>query len=177
MNNLVSLEDYKGSFTEAPPKKERGPLPPGGGGGDNGDMDERLDRLEKRVGSIDGRLDRLEHRVGHIDGRLGRIEGDVASLKDGLSDVKVAVASLDAKLDITGIRATVEKSHTDIYKWVATLAISLIGLSAAVYFGVQRIDSGAVNARVSQPSVIYVQPAPPISVPHSIAPDAPSPPQ
>ncbi|NGR09363.1 hypothetical protein G5B41_17625 [bacterium SGD-2] len=136
------IQDH-GRWTKSPPQEEKSPLPPDGGGGDNGGMDGRLARLEKRVDSIDGRLD--------------RIEGDVASLRKDVSDVKVAIASLDAKLDIGSIRASVEKSHTDIYKWVATLALSLIGVGAAVYFGIQRISP---TVQPAQPPVIYVQPAP-----------------
>lgn len=113
-----------------------------GGGGDNGGMDSRLAHLEKRVDSIDG--------------RLGRIEGDVAALKGDVSDVKIAIASLDAKLDIGSIRASVERSHTDIYKW----AVSIIAVIGAIYFGLQRVGPAGTAGQPAQPTVIYVQPAP-----------------
>lgn len=137
--------------TKPPPEY----LAQGGGGGDNGGMDGRLAHLEKRVDSIDG--------------RLGRIEGDVASLKNGLSDVKVAIASLDAKLDIGGIRASVEKSHTDIYKWI----VSIIAVVGAIYFGLQRVGPSVQSSgQPPQPTVIYEQPAqaptvgtPPVTTP------------
>lgn len=108
-------------------------LPADVGGGDNGGMD---------------RLGHLERRVDQIDDRLERIEGDVSAMKTSL-------ASMDAKLDIAGIRASVEKAHTEIYKWIATIVISVIGLSAAVYFGIQR-----ANAPYQAPPQAYYQVAP-----------------
>ena len=85
----------------------------GGGGGDNGGMD---------------KLAHLERRVDRIDDRLERIEGDMSS-------IKTTLASLDAKMDIGSIRSSVEKAHTDIYKW----AVSIIAVVGAIYFGIQRL--------------------------------------
>lgn len=99
---------------------ENPPLPPGGNGGDNGGMD---------------RLDHLEKRVDQIDVRLGRIEGDVSAIKSSIGGLDTKFASLDAKLDINSIRASVEKSHTDIYKWI----VSIIAVIGAIYFGLQRV--------------------------------------
>jgi hypothetical protein len=129
--------------TAGVPRGPGGPPVAGDGpGGDNGGMD---------------RLDHLEKRVDTIDARLGRIEGDVGTIKDGLTDLKIGIAELNAKFNIGEIRANVEKSHTDIYKWIATLALSLIGVVAAVYFGIQRL--GPPVAQIQSPTVA-TQPAP-----------------
>ncbi|MFY2599432.1 hypothetical protein ACOTHJ_21335 [Achromobacter xylosoxidans] len=118
------------------PMKERGPYGPGTtpdvvapktAGGNNGGMD-RLDHLEKRVDEIDGRLGRIEKDVDTL-------KGDVSTLKSDVSSIKTTLASIDAKLDIGSIRASVEKAHTDIYKWI----VSIIAVVGAIYFGIQRL--------------------------------------
>jgi spore germination protein YaaH len=40
-----------------------------------GEVDRRLDRLERQVGNIDRRVDRLEQRVNRLDERVDRLEG------------------------------------------------------------------------------------------------------
>lgn len=133
-NNVI---EFKGEWRPTD-QVSKPPLPSSGGGGDNGDMD---------------RLAHLEKRVDRIDDRLGRIEGDVSAMKSTLTDVQSSVASLDAKLDIGGIRASVEKAHTDIYKW----AVSILALVGAVYFGLQRV---ATPPAQQTPIIIQVpQPA------------------
>ncbi|RIQ16065.1 hypothetical protein D0850_16265 [Bordetella avium] len=108
-----------------------GPIAPPPSEGDNGGMD-RLDHLEKRVDEIDSRL-------GRIEGDVATLKSDVGSIKDGLSDLKIGIAELNAKFNIGEIRANVEKSHTDIYKWIATLALSAIGAAVAIFVGIQRL--------------------------------------
>lgn len=103
------------------------PIAPPTSGGDNGGMD-RLDHLEKRVDDIDGRLGRIERDVDTL-------KGDVSTLKSDVNTIKTTLASIDAKLDIGGIRASVEKAHTDIYKWI----VSIIAVVGAIYFGIQRL--------------------------------------
>ncbi len=94
----------------------------------------------------DGDMEHLEKRVDKIEDRLGRIEGDVSSMKTSL-------ASIDAKMDIASIRASVERAHTEIYKWIASIVIGVIGLGSAVYFGLQKIAPPA-------PQPPYIQSAP-----------------
>lgn len=99
-------------------------------------------RSEKSVGTghggggeppYNGGMDRIDR----LEGSVARLEADVSSLKDGLSEIKIALVKLDAKLDIGAIREGVEKAHTDIYKWVATIAISVAGLGFAIYSGLK----------------------------------------
>ncbi|MNK89571.1 hypothetical protein D3C87_1095850 [compost metagenome] len=127
------------------------------------------------MGGMD-RLDHLEKRVDDIDSRLGRIEGDVSTLridvgtiKDGLTDLRIGIAELNAKFNIGEIRANVEKSHTDIYKWIATLALGVIGLGSAILFGMQRAAAPLVYA---PPHVQSVPPAPQPEIPQ-VPPSAP----
>ena len=75
-----------------------------------------------------GTLDHLERRVDQIGDRLQRIERDMSS-------IKTTLASLDAKIDIADIRSSVERAHTDIYKWIVTI-IAVVG---AIYFGIARL--------------------------------------
>lgn len=103
----------------------------GGSGGDNGGMD-RLANLERRVDSIDSKLDR-------VDTRLGGLETQFEGVRVQMTSVEKAIVGLDAKLDISGIRASVEKAHTDIYKWIATLVIGVVSVTAAIYFGIQHL--------------------------------------
>lgn len=120
-----------------------------GGGGDNGGMD---------------RLTNLEKRVDNIDNRLGRIEGDVSTLKGDVAAVRSSIASLDAKLDIGSIRASVEKSHTDIYKWIVTI-IAVIG---AIYFGLQRVapvQTPEPGSSAQAPVIINIPPVTPQTSP------------
>ncbi|WPQ34348.1 hypothetical protein [Achromobacter xylosoxidans] len=146
------------------PMKERGPYGPGTtpdvvapktAGGNNGGMD-RLDHLEKRVDDIDGRL-------GRIEGDVATLKSDVGTIKDGLSDLKIGIAELNAKFNIGEIRANVEKSHTDIYKWIATLALSAIGVAVAIIVGIQRLAPPAAPAypQAVTPNVSQPAPAPP----------------
>lgn len=103
----------------------------GGGGGDNGGMD-RIDNLEKAVA-------RLEGDVGTLRSDVGALKSDVGALKADTTDIKIALAKLDAKFDLGEIRASVEKAHTDIYKWAATLLFSTTSIVAAIYFGIQHL--------------------------------------
>lgn len=119
----------------------------GGGGGDNGGMD-RLDHLEKRVDEIDGRLGRIEKDVDTL-------KGDVSTLKSDVSSIKTTLASIDAKLDIGSIRASVEKAHTDIYKWI----VSIIAVVGAIYFGIQRL-APAMPQQGYPPAVTPTAPQP-----------------
>jgi archaellum component FlaC len=81
------------------------------------------------------------------------LKSDVSIIKNDMSFLKTAIVSIDAKLDIAGIRATVEKAHTDIYKWAATLAISLIAVMATLYFSAPRVAYAHDPATQIQSSV------------------------
>jgi hypothetical protein len=114
------------------------------------------------MGGMD-RLDHLEKRVDDIDGRLGRIEkdvdtlkGDVSTLKSDVHSIKTTLASIDAKLDIGSIRASVEKAHTDIYKWI----VSIIAVVGAIYFGIQRLAPVVPPQGYPQAVAPQVAPAP-----------------
>ncbi|WP_175192757.1 hypothetical protein [Achromobacter deleyi] len=120
----------------------------GGHGGDNARMN---------------RLAHLEKRVDVIDGRLGRIEKDVDTLKGDVIAVKTTLASIDAKLDIGSIRASVERAHTDIYKWI----VSIIAVIGAIYFGLQRMPPAA------SPWVYSFPPSQPQAMPAPLAPVTP----
>ncbi|MFY2845620.1 hypothetical protein ACOTJF_28435 [Achromobacter ruhlandii] len=156
MNNVTNLKDW--SATSAPESRERS-FGNGSGGGDNGGMD-RLDHLEKRVDDIDGRL-------GRIEGDVATLKSDVGTIKDGLSDLKIGIAELNAKFNIGEIRANVEKSHTDIYKWIATLALSAIGVAVAIIVGMQRLAPPV-------PAPAYPQVVAPIA-PQTVPAPAPAP--
>ncbi|CAB3699845.1 hypothetical protein LMG3458_02594 [Achromobacter deleyi] len=109
------------------------------------------------------RLAHLEKRVDVIDGRLGRIEKDVDTLKGDVIAVKTTLASIDAKLDIGSIRASVERAHTDIYKWI----VSIIAVIGAIYFGLQRMPPAA------SPWVYSFPPSQPQAMPAPLAPVTP----
>jgi hypothetical protein len=100
--------------------------------------------------TMDGMLE-LNNRVTHIEAAMAT-KDDIASIKDSLSAVSVAISSMDAKMDISSIRASVEKSHTDIYKWVATLTIGAVTIWLSIYSGIRQL-----------------QPSTPVSTPPSIS--------
>ncbi|WP_155638646.1 hypothetical protein [Burkholderia cepacia] len=102
-----------------------------GGGGDDGGMD-RIEKLESSVA-------KLETDVSAIKGDVASVKSDVSSVKDALNDIKVTLASMDSKMGIGEVRAFVERAHTDVYKWMATIFISAVSVSAAIYFGIQRL--------------------------------------
>lgn len=119
-------------------------------------------------GGANARMNRLAHlekRVDVIDGRLGRIEKDVDTLKGDVIAVKTTLASIDAKLDIGSIRASVERAHTDIYKWI----VSIIAVIGAIYFGLQRMPPAAA------PWVYSYPPSQPQAMPAPLAPVTPPP--
>ena len=118
----------------------------------------RLAHLEKRVDVIDGRLGRIEKDVGTLKGDVNILKGDVIA-------VKTTLASIDAKLDIGSIRASVEKAHTDIYKWI----VSIIAVIGAIYFGLQRMPPAA------SPWVYSYPPSQPQAMPAPLAPVTPPP--
>lgn len=136
----------------------------GGHGGDNARMN-RLAHLEKRVDVIDGRLGRIEKDVDTLKSDVNTLKGDVNTLKGDVIAVKTTLASIDAKLDIGGIRASVEKAHTDIYKWI----VSIIAVIGAIYFGLQRMPPAA------SPWVYSFPPSQPQAMPAPLAPVTPPP--
>ncbi|MBB1628909.1 hypothetical protein A9974_27085 [Achromobacter sp. UMC71] len=133
--------------------------------------------LEKRVDAIDGRLGRIERDVDTLKGDVNTLKGDVNTLKGDVntlkadvntlkgdvSAVKTTLASIDSKLDIGSIRASVERAHTDIYKWI----VSIIAVIGAIYFGLQRMPPAAF------PQVYSYAPSPAQAVPAPLAPGAP----
>ncbi|GEM_PF-2121844 len=164
MSNVTNMQGW--SPQGAPTGRDRS-FGNSGDGGDNGGMN-RLDHLEKRVDDIDSRL-------GRIEGDVATLKNDVGSIKDGLSDLKIGIAELNAKFNIGEIRANVEKSHTDIYKWIATLALSAIGVAVAIIVGLQRLAPAAVQQGYPQAVTPQVAPTPaPAPVP---APTPSQPPQ
>ncbi|WP_186216035.1 hypothetical protein [Burkholderia gladioli] len=78
-------------------------------------------------------------RIEKLESAVGRLEGDMSSVKDSINDIKATLARMDAKMDIDGVRAFVERSHTDVYKWAATLLFGSASIAAAVYFGIQHL--------------------------------------
>lgn len=129
------------------------PAPPidgGGGGGDDDGMD--------RIGN-------LERAVARMEGDVGTLRSDFASVKTDVSEIRISLADLNSKLNIGEIRANVEKAHTDIYKWVATIAISVAGLGFAVYAG---LKSTAATNQQAQPTIQYLVPLAPTSAGPSI---------
>ncbi len=125
----------------------------------------RLAHLEKRVDVIDGRLGRIEKDVDTLKSDVNILKGDVNTLKGDVIAVKTTLASIDAKLDIGSIRASVEKAHTDIYKWI----VSIIAVIGAIYFGLQRMPPAA------SPLVYAYPPAQAQAVPAPVAPATPPP--
>ena len=78
--------------------------------------------------------------------RIERLEKSVYRLEGDLSDIKVILVRLGTKLDVMNtkfdiieVRAFVERTHTDIYKWVATTGIGGLSFNAAIYFGIQHL--------------------------------------
>jgi archaellum component FlaC len=138
-------------------------------GGDNVDMN-RLQNLERRTDKIEDRLGHIEHDVSSLKvdvsilkvdvsilkSDVSTLKSDVSIIKSDISFLKTSIASIDAKLDIAGIRATVQKAHTDIYKWVATLAITVIAVMSSLDLGVHRIapmfSSAAQQSPAPQPN-------------------------
>ncbi|WP_157634166.1 hypothetical protein [Burkholderia ubonensis] len=117
------------------------PIDTGGGGGNDGGMD---------------RIDNLERAVTRLEGDIGAIKVDFGAMRNDMSEIRIALADLNSKLNIGEIRANVEKAHTDIYKWVATIAISVAGLGFAIYAGLK----STAQPPQQQPTVQYVLPSP-----------------
>lgn len=123
----------------------------------------RLTRLEDFAEDAKGRLTHLESDMGDVKDRLIRIETrlDQTASKTDVAELKASLAEMNAKMDISSIRQTVEKSHTDIYKWVATIAISVAGLGFAVYSGIKSTGQSVQNQ--ASPPIIINLPANPSS--------------
>ncbi|ALD90033.1 hypothetical protein CR3_0784 [Cupriavidus gilardii CR3] len=125
---------------------------------------DRIDRLEQSVTRLEGDVSMLKTDVSTLKADVSSLKTDVSSLKTDVSSLKTDVAHLttsvadiqttltrlDAKLDLGEIRASVERAHTDIYKWVATLAISVAALGFAAYAG---LKAGA-NVQSGRPSAV-----------------------
>jgi hypothetical protein len=106
---------------------------------------------------MDGLLE-LNNRVTHIEASMAT-KDDVSAVKDAVAAVSANIAEMNAKMDISSIRQAVEKSHTDIYKWAATLAISAATLSFAVYAGLKQSVPQQVPAQSAQQPIIINVPA------------------
>ncbi|WP_345245766.1 hypothetical protein [Pigmentiphaga soli] len=111
------------------------------------------------MNAIDERLSRIEVDVGLLKNDVGALKSDVGSLKSDVGSIRATLAGLDAKMDIASIRSAMEKGHTDIYKWIASIVISVIGLGSAIYFGQQRAAVPPNTAAAVQPSPSPVVPA------------------
>ncbi|MGP8437153.1 hypothetical protein ACT2FY_13085 [Paraburkholderia fungorum] len=123
-------------------------------GGDDGGMD---------------RIDNLERAVGRLEGDIGSLKADFGGMRNDMSEIRISLADLNSKLNIGEIRANVEKAHTDIYKWVATIAISVAGLGFAVYAGLKASNTPPA---ATSPNIQYVVPLPP---PQAAPPVSPAP--
>lgn len=116
---------------------------------------DRIDRLEQSVARLEGDVSMLKTDVSTLKTDVSSLKTDVSSLKTdvahlttSVADIQTTLTRLDAKLDLGDIRASVERAHTDIYKWVATLAISVAALGFAAYAG---LKAGA-NVQSGRPS-------------------------
>lgn len=113
-----------------------------------------------RIGNLEKSVERLESDVHGVKEDIAGMRGEVAAVKDLLTEMRISLADLNSKLNIGEIRANVEKSHTDIYKWVATIAISVAGLGFAVYAGLKTQASSPAPHASAPPIVITIPPTP-----------------
>ncbi|MCD9119930.1 hypothetical protein [Cupriavidus sp. UGS-1] len=111
---------------------------------------DRIDRLEQSVARLEGDVSTLKTDVSSLKTDVSSLKTDVAHLTTSVADIQTTLTRLDAKLDLGDIRASVERAHTDIYKWVATLAISVAALGFAAYAG---LKAGA-NVQSGRPSAV-----------------------
>jgi hypothetical protein len=123
------------------------PLANAGAGGGGGGMD---------------RIDQLEKTVSRLDGDIGTVKSDVSGMRTDLSEIRISLAELNSKLNIGEIRSNVEKVHTDIYKWLATVVISIAGLGLAIYAG---LKASSAPPQPQQPLVIQVPNNPAVASP------------
>ncbi|WP_406805389.1 hypothetical protein [Burkholderia semiarida] len=111
------------------------------------------------------RIDSLERAVTRLEGDIGSLRADFGGMRNDMSEIRIALADLNSKLNIGEIRANVERAHTDIYKWVATIAISVAGLGFAIYAGLK----STAQPQQQQPTVQYVVPTPQAVTPPAAA--------
>lgn len=122
-----------------------------------------VNTLKGDVNTLKGDVSTLKGDVNTLKGDVNTLKSDVNTLKGDVSAVKTTLASIDSKLDIGSIRASVERAHTDIYKWI----VSIIAVIGAIYFGLQRLPPAAF------PQVYSYPPSPAQAVPAPLAPGVP----
>lgn len=131
-------------------------------GGGEPPMDKTVSEIDKRLVAVETALPGLSTKqdIADLKNDTNKAVGDVLIAINGLTS---KLDSFDTKLDITKIQQSVEKSHTDIYKWVATIIISVAGIGFAAYSGLKASGTG-------QPS----QSAPPMIIQVPTVPAAPT---
>lgn len=110
---------------------------------------DRIERLEQSVTRLEVDVSILKTDVSTLKTDVSTLKTDVATLATSVAGIETTLTRLDAKLDLGDIRASVERAHTDIYKWVATLAISVAALGLAAYAGLKAsadVQSGRPSA-------------------------------
>ncbi|MBN3853808.1 hypothetical protein G3N59_10490 [Paraburkholderia sp. Ac-20340] len=114
-----------------------------GGGGDDGGMD---------------RIENLEKSVKRLEDDFTTVRNDVTGMRNDMSEIRITLGELNAKFNINDIRQNVEKAHTDIYKWLATVVVSVAAGGIAIYTG---LKSSASQPAPAMPSIQYVVPMQP----------------
>jgi len=149
----------------------------GGGGDGSPPMDKTVNEIDKRLIAVEAVLPGLVTKSDMAELRsdmhrsLGDTKSDMAELRSDMhrsfGDIMVAISELkskteatDSKIDIASIRQTVEKSHTDIYKWIATIFISVAGIGFAAYSGLKSVGAGQQVA-AQPPTIIQIPPSMP----------------
>ncbi|WP_454766397.1 hypothetical protein [Cupriavidus campinensis] len=102
--------------------------------------------LKTDVATLKTDVATLKTDVSTLKTDVSTLKTDVSLLKDGVSDIRVAIAKLDAKLDFGALRAEIQRTHTDIYKWIATIVVAGAGLAFAVYSGLNAGTSATDQA-------------------------------
>jgi chromosome segregation ATPase len=62
-------------------------------------INERLDRLEERVGNLEIKLDQMDQRVGNLEIKLDQMDQRVGNLETKLDQMDQRVGNLETKLD------------------------------------------------------------------------------
>lgn len=113
----------------------------------------------------------MEKRTEKLEQRVEALHADMTEIKVTLTGLGAKLDALNSKIDFGDLRSSVEKAHTDIYKWVATIAIATASLGFAIHSGLRA--QGEASASRGQHLMQSRQPA----VPGADAAPVPTPPR
>ncbi len=112
MTDFRAFKVLDGGLSPAEANVPEPALRRGGGGGNSGDMEQRLAALEKNYEKLDGKIDRLTNivqdfvvktgdRLGSIENKITAIEGDLKAKAD-----RVDLIPIEKEIGIVGGRVS-----------------------------------------------------------------------